>query len=395
MAGLNGVGDQSVRNVFEEEEDDGLDISGIEEARNDEYKWCLVGRFLTEKTVNLTAVKTVLPPIWKPVRGVCITEAGPNLFLFQFFHEMDMKRVLEDGPWTFEFHLFICRQLVVGESVANIQLWDAVLWVHVNDIPLGLVTKKLGENVGNYLGKFICHDNRRVKPNESSSLRVRVSIDVRKPLKKKMKFKRSANTWSWVELQYERIPMFCFYCGIMGHSEKFCDKYFDNPIPKEELPYGADMRYVMKKSPVLMEDRWLRNADTAVVESEVADDEVADMADLNAKMVTNLSIEKSNMISEFQIGGIRGKEDKEKGMSTDLVVSAVTKSSKEYLNSKKVNLAIESGDEGAMESKRKRPNLDYSVGNNVSGPSFHATDMIIDPISYRPAGLDNKAGPKK
>lgn len=26
----------------------------------------------------------------------------------------------------------------------------------------------------------------------------------------------------WVEIRYENIPYVCYYCGILGHTERFC-----------------------------------------------------------------------------------------------------------------------------------------------------------------------------
>ena len=126
MAGEDGNVSFESRVIIEEEEIGGLDYSGVvasdDSDDSDDYKWCVVGRFLTDKAVNCIALKNVLPPIWKLVRGVFIIETALNLFLFQFCHEMDMRRVLDDGPWTFEYNLLICRQLVVGETVAEIEM---------------------------------------------------------------------------------------------------------------------------------------------------------------------------------------------------------------------------------------------------------------------------------
>lgn len=33
----------------------------------------------------------------------------PNMFLFRFFHKLDMLRVLDDGPWTFNQQVLVKR----------------------------------------------------------------------------------------------------------------------------------------------------------------------------------------------------------------------------------------------------------------------------------------------
>lgn len=49
-----------------------------------------------------------------------------------------------------------------------------------------------------------------------------------------------------VELQvlYERLPDFCFCCGIFGHQFKECETYKGQP--KEKLPYGTYMKVLSK-----------------------------------------------------------------------------------------------------------------------------------------------------
>jgi len=39
-----------------------------------------------------------LPSIGGPIQGVTITQVGENRFLFQFYHEWDMERILQNKP---------------------------------------------------------------------------------------------------------------------------------------------------------------------------------------------------------------------------------------------------------------------------------------------------------
>lgn len=53
-----------------------------------QYKHCLVGQFLTDRSINFIAMKNRIASIWGPGRGVCIKELGSQLYLFQFIHEV-------------------------------------------------------------------------------------------------------------------------------------------------------------------------------------------------------------------------------------------------------------------------------------------------------------------
>lgn len=64
------------------------------------------------------------------------------------------------------------------------------LWVQMHDLPIGYMSEIVGKQLGNFLGTFIQYD-----PNNNSSIwrefmRLRVRIDVKKPLKQKKKIVR-------------------------------------------------------------------------------------------------------------------------------------------------------------------------------------------------------------
>ncbi|EEF30381.1 conserved hypothetical protein [Ricinus communis] len=79
-------------------------------------------RFLTEKPIKFSFMKQNLASLCRPVEGVCIREISSTLFLFQFFHEIDMKRVINSGPSTFEQHLLLLKQLEQDEQLMHLRV---------------------------------------------------------------------------------------------------------------------------------------------------------------------------------------------------------------------------------------------------------------------------------
>lgn len=60
-----------------------------------------MGCFITEGSTDFPAMQQTLSALWKPWKGIYIKELDANLFLFQFYHEIDIKRVMEGSPWSF------------------------------------------------------------------------------------------------------------------------------------------------------------------------------------------------------------------------------------------------------------------------------------------------------
>ena len=90
-------------------------------------------------------------------------------------------------------------------------------------------------------------------------MRIRVSIDLRVPLKRRMKLKMAGDEWFWINFKYENVPTFCFICGVVGHSEKFCSKLFEMPENDIIKPYGPWMRAPFRNQVKPIGARWLRN----------------------------------------------------------------------------------------------------------------------------------------
>lgn len=90
-------------------------------------------------------------------------------------------------------------------------------------------------------------------------MRIRVSIPLDIPIKRRMKLRKSEKEWCWVNFKYEAIPTFCFICGMIGHGERFCDRIFETPLESIEKPYEAWLRAEPRRKTHTMGAKWLRS----------------------------------------------------------------------------------------------------------------------------------------
>ncbi|XP_062113383.1 uncharacterized protein At4g02000-like [Humulus lupulus] len=231
--------------LFEEDEG-GLAIQEGDVAAVDDsdFNWrlCLVGRFIAPGSLDFPSMQQTLAALWKPGKGVYMKELDTNKFLFQFFHEIDIKRVIDGSPWFFNQRVLVISRMESNCNPRLISLNTLDLWVQVHDLPIGFMTSRILEAVGGFIGKFKESCPKNFMGVWRDYMRIRITIDLNLPLKRRMRIRKGDNEWIWVTFKYENGPTFCFICGRIGHLEKFCPKKFE--LPEEEIvqPYGEWMR---------------------------------------------------------------------------------------------------------------------------------------------------------
>ena len=55
-----------------------------------------------------------------------------------------------------------------------------------------------------------------------SFMRIRVMIDISNPLCRGRKVRLGESSQFWVDFKYERMPIFCYLCGLVTHDENDC-----------------------------------------------------------------------------------------------------------------------------------------------------------------------------
>lgn len=70
-------------------------------------------------------------------------------------------------------------------------------------------------------------------------MRIRVRIDVRNPLMRRKKLILANKGCTYARFQYERLSIFCFLCGRLGHPERFCPAKIVHG--KKELVFEWDL----------------------------------------------------------------------------------------------------------------------------------------------------------
>lgn len=113
-----------------------------------------------------------------------------------------------------------------GGDPRQLKLNHLDIWIQLHNMASGFKSERVVRDIANHIGVFVESDPQNFKGVWRDFLRVRVSIRVDQPLKIKMMLEKAGGAVCQVHFRYEDLPTFCFICGILGHSDRFCDAHF-------------------------------------------------------------------------------------------------------------------------------------------------------------------------
>ena len=209
------------------EEEETIEIS--DEGRQVEIESCklsLIGKLLTCKPFNKRAAKNTLKKAWGLENEVQIMEVGANLFQFKFNTEFDLERILNGGPWSFDNQMLMLTKWQKGMKADNVRLNHASLWIQIWGTPFDMLSTRVATEVGSRLGEVVEVEWRRKQEEINQFMRVKVALSISKPLRRGGFIAGSEGERSWVMYKYERLPLFCHFCGILGHDLRHCASHF-------------------------------------------------------------------------------------------------------------------------------------------------------------------------
>jgi len=196
---------------------------------------CLIGRIMSDRRIQKEAFKAFMARLWKTTGKVSFKELEDNYWLLEFSSEADKKRVLEGCPWLFDRNILVLREVEESTPPTQMDFSLSPCWVQVRDIPLICMNKEVGNKIGETIGMVEEVDVSGNGPGRGSSLRIKIQIDITKPLE------RGRALWLngklvWVNFRYEKLPHFCFNCGRIVHIREQCSESREAKQEGEEEP---------------------------------------------------------------------------------------------------------------------------------------------------------------
>ncbi|PNX58764.1 hypothetical protein L195_g051077, partial [Trifolium pratense] len=147
----------------------------------------------------------------------------------------------------------------VGMALHDIPLYHVNFWVQIHNVPVGMMLEKVGKGLANYIGEFVEYDKNNNTSFWRQYMRVKVRVDVRRPLKIEKKIVLNGGLGGVVKFKYERLGLSCFVCGVIGHSENKCEVKYAMERDDGRRGWSNEIRAEVRRPGGRAESRWLRD----------------------------------------------------------------------------------------------------------------------------------------
>ena len=207
----------------------------------------LVAKFLTPRVLNIDLIARTFKPLWKTKKSFLVQDLGKNRLALVFDDALDLERVLANEPWSFDKFLVVFAWHCDDTPIDDLRFSHVSFWVQIHNLPVRRMTEDSAAVIGKTLGQVERVTDKEDERGGENCMRVRIRLDVTRPLCRGRMIKMEEGKKSWAAFRYERLPNFCYRCGCLDHAEKDCDVGLRqrNIDSSDGFQYGAWLRAEM------------------------------------------------------------------------------------------------------------------------------------------------------
>ena len=194
----------------------------------------------------MEAIAKTFTLLWKTRKGFEIRDMGDHRVMFVFPEASDIDRVLMGEPWTSDRHLVVLERMKRSDAIEEAKFNQTSFWVQVHDLPVRRSSLDVAMEIVSVMGRV---DGRMSSEGGSSNFnffRIRVSVDITKPLCRGRRIALASGKEGWVSFKYERLPNICYWCGRLTHSDRECQLWVKSrgTLKVENQQFGGWLRAV-------------------------------------------------------------------------------------------------------------------------------------------------------
>ncbi|XP_039119157.1 uncharacterized protein LOC120255388 [Dioscorea cayenensis subsp. rotundata] len=180
----------------------------------------LYGKFFG-KPPSFDEVKLILMAKWVDIGEVCISDLPNGFLLIRYGSHSVMQKLLHDGPWSINGIILQLSPWKPFFEPAFAKLNKAAIWVQLHNLPLEFWDGETLESLTTHLGPLLKVDELIISLSRSKFARLCIEIDISKSLCRGF-WVGDSDHRVFVLVLYERLPTFCYSCGMIGHGYSSC-----------------------------------------------------------------------------------------------------------------------------------------------------------------------------
>ncbi|KAI9079292.1 hypothetical protein K1719_038777 [Acacia pycnantha] len=144
-------------------------------------------------------------------------------FLFKFEKEEEYNRILRGRPWSINGSLLNLMERSSYKSCEDFVFSHCPIWVQVHSFPLEALRLENAVMIGGYVGEVVLAEDPQYNGRYLRNfLRARVVLDLKKTLAYGFWLPKPDGSSTWILIQYEKLPIFCYHCGKVSHDNRTC-----------------------------------------------------------------------------------------------------------------------------------------------------------------------------
>lgn len=200
--------------------DEGEGISPAEKGR------VLIGRWVSKKPLILKAMSQAFLTAWNTRKAFQLRYLGDSKFVVESLSWRDREKVLAESPWHFDRQLVVLVEPKPTDQLSEVNVSRCSFWIRVYDLPFNRrgegAVQKVAEKAG-----LVEEVDETSLTSWHSYFRVRVAIEVDKPLIRGTKIRNVRGEVVPIPFRYEKLANFCYFCGRLGHVHEACEFILD------------------------------------------------------------------------------------------------------------------------------------------------------------------------
>ncbi|XP_039113739.1 uncharacterized protein LOC120249304 [Dioscorea cayenensis subsp. rotundata] len=176
------------------------------------FQTSLYGKFFG-KAPPFDQIKEILSSKWSDLGAVQISDLPNGYLLIRCENQDTMHLLMFEGPWAVNGIVLQLASWQPFFEPAFTKLSTATIWIQLHNLPIELWDGESLETISGLFGRLLKIDDFTLSLSRSKYARICVEIDLAKPLKQGFWIGDDEHR-VFVVVLYERLPTFCYKCGI-------------------------------------------------------------------------------------------------------------------------------------------------------------------------------------